>query len=258
MPLKTWRKSGLLKRSTAFGESYGLPWPNVKKSLGINITQQQIDELKANIHNIDFENARHHEKILRHDVMAHVHAYGDQCPNARAIIHLGATSCFVTDNSELIQLKRSLELIAERLVVVIGRLAAFAKENRALPCLGFTHLQPAQPTTIGKRATLWIQELMLDLEEIEHRLSKLRFRGVKGTTGTQASFLSLFEGDHQKVEMLDEMVSQKMGFDERYYVTGQTYSRKVDAMILAALSGIGQTAHKAGTDIRILQHRKGN
>ena len=212
--------------------------------------------MRANVDNIDFDAANRYERELRHDVMAHVHAWGDQCPNARPIVHLGATSCFVTDNSELIQIKESLILIRRRLVQVIDQLATFAAKYRNLPCLGFTHLQPAQPTTVGKRATLWCWDLLLDLEEIEYRLATMRFRGVKGTTGTQATFLTLFNGDHSKVEQLDQMVTEAMGFNLKHPVTGQTYSRKVDSQIMAALNGVGQTCHKAGADIRILQHRK--
>jgi adenylosuccinate lyase len=188
--------------------------------------------------------------------MAHVHAYGDRCPGARGIIHLGATSCYVTDNTDLILIRESLQILRHRLLAVIDRLAQFAVSYRDLPCLGFTHLQPAQPTTVGKRATLWCYDLVLDLEELEHRLATLRFRGVKGTTGTQASFLELFQGDHAKVAELDRLVAAKMGFNEVYPVTGQTYTRKIDAQVLAVLSGIGQSAHKAGTDLRLLQSRK--
>jgi adenylosuccinate lyase len=224
--------------------------------LGLAITEDQLQEMRANVQNIDFDVAYSYEQQLRHDVMAHVHAWGDQCPTARPMIHLGATSCYVTDNSELIQIRDSLLLTRRRVVQVIDQLARFAVEYRDLPCLGFTHMQPAQPTTVGKRATLWCWDLLLDLQELEHRIATLRFRGVKGTTGTQATFLSLFDGDHQKVEQLDEMVTKKMGFDQRQPVTGQTYSRKVDAQILATLNGIGQTCHKAGSDIRLLQHRK--
>ncbi len=227
-----------------------------ERELGLDISQAQIDELARQVDAIDFEAAAKHEKALRHDVMAHVHAYRDQCPLAGGIIHLGATSCYVTDNTELLQMRDSLRIIANRLARVIDSLASFAAKYRDLPCLGFTHLQPAQPTTVGKRATLWCYDLVLDLEEVEHRLASLKFRGVKGTTGTQASFLQLFDGDHAKVEALDRMVAEKMGFSESYPVTGQTYSRKVDAHVLATLGGIGQSCHKAGTDLRILQHRK--
>ncbi len=227
-----------------------------QQQLGLSITDAQLAEMRANVSNVNFDAADRYESELRHDVMAHVHAWGDQCPAARPIIHLGATSCFVTDNSELIQIRESLLLVRRRLVQVIDHLARFASEYRDLPCLGFTHMQPAQPTTVGKRAALWCWDLLLDLEEVEHRISTLRFRGVKGTTGTQATFLSLFHGDHAKVERLDQMVTERMGFSDRHPVTGQTYSRKVDAQVMACLNGIGQTCHKAGTDIRLLQHRK--
>jgi len=224
--------------------------------LGLAIEPAQIQEMQAHVDDVDFEAAAEYEQKLRHDVMAHVHAWGDQCPNARPIIHLGATSCFVTDNSELVQIRDSLLLTRRRLVQVIDQLAGFAEQYRDLPCLGFTHMQPAQPTTVGKRASLWCWDLLLDLEELEHRIGSLRFRGVKGTTGTQATFLSLFDGDHEKVEQLDRMVTQKMGFAVAHPVTGQTYSRKVDAQVVAMLNGIGQSCHKAGNDIRLLQHRK--
>ncbi|MCA9073429.1 MAG: adenylosuccinate lyase [Planctomycetaceae bacterium] len=227
-----------------------------ERELGLAISVDQVNELRSHIDDIDFDAAAKYEKELRHDVMAHVHAYRDQCPSAGGLIHLGATSCYVTDNSELLQIRSSLQLVRDRLVRVIDRLATFAEEYRDLPCLGFTHLQPAQPTTVGKRATLWCHDLVLDLEEIEHRLTTLKFRGVKGTTGTQASFLSLFDGDHGKVEQLDRLVTEKMGFTASYPVTGQTYSRKVDSQVLAALSGIGQSCHKAGSDLRLLQNRK--
>ena len=227
-----------------------------QQDLGLEISDAQIEELRVNVENIDFDKAAKYEREVRHDVMAHVHAYKDLCPGAGGIIHLGATSCFVTDNSELIQIRESLRLIRSRLVRVIDSLASFAEKYRDLPCLGFTHLQPAQPTTVGKRATLWCHDLVLDLEEIEHRLATLRFRGAKGTTGTQATFLSLFEGDHEKVQKLDSLVARKMGFEQTYPVTGQTYSRKVDAQVLAVLSGIGQSAHKAASDLRLLQSWK--
>ena len=227
-----------------------------QRELGLDISEAQISEMKSHVDDVDFDSAAAYEKELRHDVMAHVHAWGDQCPTARPVIHLGATSCFVTDNTELLQIRDSLLLTRKRLVSVINQLAKFAEEYRDLPCLGFTHMQPAQPTTIGKRATLWCYDLVLDLEELEHRLAALRFRGVKGTTGTQATFLQLFDGDHDKVDQLDKLVTEKLGFESRYAVTGQTYSRKVDAHVLATLSSIGQSAHKAGSDIRLLQHRK--
>ncbi len=227
-----------------------------ERELGIEISESQISDLRAATDDIDFSLAAKYEKELRHDVMAHVHTYGDRCPSARGIIHLGATSCYVTDNTDLILMREALQLVQAKLVAVIDELAKFAAQYRELPCLGFTHLQPAQPTTVGKRATLWCYDLVLDLAEIEHRLAALKCRGVKGTTGTQASFMTLFNGDHAKIEELDRRVSAKMGFDAAYAVTGQTYSRKVDAQVLDVLSGIGQSAHKAGTDIRILQSRK--
>lgn len=227
-----------------------------QQELGLHITNEQLAEMRSTVNDIDFDVAAKYERELRHDVMAHVHAWGDQCPKARKDIHLGATSCFVTDNSELIQIRESLLLTRRRLVQVIDQLAHFAVEYRDLPCLGFTHMQPAQPTTVGKRATLWCWDLLLDLEEVEHRLETLRFRGVKGTTGTQATFLSLFDGDHAQVEKLDQLVTEKMQFTSRHAVTGQTYSRKVDSQVLQTLNGIGQSCHKAGSDIRLLQHRK--
>jgi adenylosuccinate lyase len=188
--------------------------------------------------------------------MAHVHAYGDQCPQARGIIHLGATSCYVTDNTDLMLMREGLQMVAARLATVIDRLASFATTYRDLPCLGFTHMQPAQPTTVGKRACLWAYDLAMDLADIEHRLASIKARGVKGTTGTQASFLELFGGQHEKVRQLEALVASKMGFDDVYAVTGQTYSRKVDAQVLAALSGVAQSAHKAATDLRLLASRK--
>jgi adenylosuccinate lyase len=227
-----------------------------QQELGLHITDEQLTEMRSTVDDIDFDAAAKYERELRHDVMAHVHAWGDQCPAARKDIHLGATSCYVTDNSELIQIRESLLLTRRRLVQVIDQLARFAVEYRDLPCLGFTHMQPAQPTTVGKRATLWCWDLLLDLEEVEHRLETLRFRGVKGTTGTQATFLSLFDGNHAQVERLDQLVTEKMGFTSRHAVTGQTYSRKIDSQVLQALNGVGQSCHKAGSDIRLLQHRK--
>lgn len=227
-----------------------------QQSLGLKITDQQLAEMRASVDSIDFNAAAKYEKELRHDVMAHVYAWGDQVPGARPIIHLGATSCFVTDNSELIQMRDSLLLLRRRLVQVIDQLGRFAAQWRDLPCLGFTHLQPAQPTTVGKRATLWCWDLLLDLEELEHRLRTLRFRGVKGTTGTQASFLTLFSGDHARVEELDRLVTAQMGFAEAHAVTGQTYSRKSDSQVMGFLNGVAQSCHKVGTDVRILQHRK--
>lgn len=224
--------------------------------LGLEINADQLGELRSNLDQIDYEKIAAYERKLRHDVMAHVHGYADLCPTARPIIHLGATSCFVTDNADLILLREALGLARDRLVAVIDLLARFAAGHRDLACLGFTHMQPAQPTTVGKRACLWAYDLVLDLEEIEHRIERLRFRSTKGTTGTQASFLSLFDGDHKKVEQLEKIVAQKMGFDSTYAVTGQTYPRKVDAQIIDVLGGIAASAHKAATDLRLLQHRK--
>ena len=224
--------------------------------LGLPVSQEQIDELKAHLDDIAFEVAAAYEKKLRHDVMAHVHTYGDVCPNARTIIHLGATSCFVTDNGDCILYREALRMIRDRLVVVIDRLAKFAKEYRALPCLGLTHLQPAQPTTVGKRATLWTYDLVTDLEDLEYRLERFKTLGNKGTTGTQASFLKLFDGDHAKVRELEKKVCEKIGFDKPFAVTGQTYPRKLDAQILDVLSRIAQSAHKFATDLRILAHKK--
>jgi adenylosuccinate lyase len=220
------------------------------------ITAAQLDQLRAHIDDIDFAKAAAYERRFRHDVMAHIHAYGDVAPLARDIIHLGATSCYVTDNADLTLMRDGLKLVRDRLVGVIDALAGFAEKWRELPTLGFTHFQPAQLTTVGKRATLWLYDLVLDLHELEHRIATLRFRGVKGTTGTQASFLSLFHGDHAKVRRLDEMVTRRMGFEEAYPVTGQTYSRKVDSQVLDVLSGVAQSAHKFGTDLRLLQHRQ--
>jgi adenylosuccinate lyase len=225
--------------------------------LGLPVSREQIAELRAHTDDIDFEAADRYEKKFRHDVMAHVHAYGDVCPNARPIIHLGATSCFVTDNTDLLLLREGLEMVRARVVAVIERLAAFAEKHRALPCLGFTHFQPAQPTTVGKRACLWAYDFVLDLQEIEYRLSQLqKALGSKGTTGTQASFLELFGGDHRKARQLDELVCHKIGFDTSLAVSGQTYTRKIDFQALAVLSGIAQSAHKMATDLRLLAHRK--
>jgi len=227
-----------------------------ESELGLSISKAQIDELRAHVGDIDFEAAARYERKLRHDVMAHVHAYGDQCPSARGIIHLGATSCYVTDNADLLFMREGLELLRGRLVAVLSELATFARRHRDLPCLGFTHLQPAQPTTVGKRACLWMYDLVLDLAELERRLDSLNARGAKGTTGTQASFLELFGGDHDKVRRLDQRIAEKMGFAASYAVTGQTYPRKVDVQVLDVLSGIATSAHKAATDLRLLQSRK--
>jgi adenylosuccinate lyase len=224
--------------------------------LGLPITSEQIAELRDHVDDVNFEAAENYERKLRHDVMAHVHAYGDQCPAARPIIHLGATSCYVTDNTDLLLMRESLQMVARRLAGVIIALAEFAKQHRDLPTLSFTHLQPAQPTTVGRRACLWAYDLALDLAEVEHRMATLKARSTKGTTGTQASFLELFNGDHQKVRRLEQLVAKKLGFDATYSITGQTYSRKVDAQVLDVLSGIAASAHKAATDLRILAHRK--
>jgi adenylosuccinate lyase len=224
--------------------------------LGLAITGAQIEQLRAHTDYVDLAAAERYERKLRHDVMAHVHAYGDACPDARGIIHLGATSCYVTDNTDLLLIRESLRLVRDRLVRVIDRLASFAERTRDLACLGFTHLQPAQPTTMGKRACLWAYDLVQDLEEVEFRLAGLKARGVKGTTGTQASFLELFGGDHAKVRQLDLLVARKLGFEASYPVTGQTYSRKVDLQVLSTLAGIAASAHKAATDLRLLQSRK--
>jgi adenylosuccinate lyase len=220
------------------------------------IRTEQLDQMRAHLDDIDFERAEKYERQLRHDVMAHIRAYGDACPDARDIIHLGATSCYVTDNTDLILMRDGMRTLRDRLVGVIDALGSFAGRWRALPTLGFTHFQPAQLTTVGKRACLWCYDFVLDLEEIEYRLADLRFRGVKGTTGTQASFLALFRGDHQKVRQLDEMVARKMGFEKTFPVTGQTYTRKVDSQVLDCLSGVAQSAHKFATDLRLLAHRQ--
>jgi adenylosuccinate lyase len=227
-----------------------------EQEIGLSITDSQIEELRQNVDNIDFAKAAEHERTLRHDVMAHIHTYGDACPTAKAIIHLGATSCFVTDNTDLILLRDAMKLVRRRLVKVIRRLADFAQDHRDLPCLGYTHMQPAQPTTVGKRACLWNYDLTLDLAEVEHRLDALMARGTKGTTGTQASFLKLCDGDHERVTTLERLVAQKIGFSATYAVTGQTYSRKIDSQVLDVLSGIAQSAHKLATDLRLLSHRK--
>ena len=224
--------------------------------LGLPITQAQIDEMEQHKDDIDYEAAARYERQLRHDVMAHIHAFGDLCPMAMPIIHLGATSCFVGDNTDVILMREGLELLRGKLVNLIDRLTKFAMEYRAMPTLGFTHFQPAQLTTVGKRATLWVNELVMDLEELEHRIDSLQFRGVKGTTGTQASFLELFGGDQEKVRRLEKLVSEEMGFEKVVPVCGQTYSRKMDANVLATLSGIAQSAGKFATDLRLLSHLK--
>ena len=239
----TWRKLWI-----ALAES--------EKELGLHITDEQIAEMKANIYNIDYELAAKKESEFRHDVMAHVHTFGTQAPKAMPIIHLGATSAFVGDNTDLIQIKDGLDIVKTKLVNVISEMSKFAMEYKDLPTLGFTHFQAAQLTTVRKRATLWLQSLLLDLEELEFREKTLRFRGVKGTTGTQASFKELFNDDFSKVKALDEKITEKMGFDKRFLVTGQTYDRKVDSEIMNLLANIAQSAHKFTNDLRLLQHLK--
>ena len=240
---RTWRKLWI-----ALAES--------EKELGLPITQEQIDELKAHADDINYEVAQEREKIVRHDVMSHVYAYGVQCPNAKGIIHLGATSCYVGDNTDIIIMTEGLKLIRNKLITVIRNLSKFADEYKSLPTLAFTHFQPAQPTTVGKRATLWLQELLMDLEDVEYQLSKAKLLGSKGTTGTQASFLELFDGDHEKCKMLDHKIAEKMGYKACFPVSGQTYSRKLDSQFLNVLAGIAQSAAKFSNDIRLLQHLK--
>ena len=227
-----------------------------EQELGLDISDAQLDALRAHIEDIDFDKAAAYEKEMRHDVMAHIHAYGDAAPEARAIIHLGATSCYVGDNTDLILMREGLELILEKVAATLNRLKAFSREYKDLATLGFTHYQPAQLVTVGKRACLWAQDLLLDGIAVEQALATLRCRGVKGTTGTQASFLALFNGDVDKVRELDQRVAAKLGFDASFIITGQTYPRKVDTQILNALAGIGESAHKFGTDMRLLQNRK--
>ena len=227
-----------------------------EKELGLNITQEQVDELKSHVDDINFDVAKEREKIVRHDVMAYVYAYGQQCPKAAPIIHLGATSCYVTDNSDAIIYHKALNLVRNKLLNVMDKLSKFALEYAGMPQLGYTHLQPAQLVTVGKRATLWLQDLQLDLENLDFVLSNTRLRGVKGTTGTQASFLQLFDGDHDKVKKLNELVVKKMGFDKSFAVSGQTYTRKYDYNILSVLSQIAQSAYKFANDVRILQSFK--
>ena len=243
MKFSTWRK---LWVALAEGE----------RSLGINITEEQINELKANINNINYDEARKREKEVRHDVMSHVYAYGLQCPNAKGIIHLGATSCYVGDNTDIIIMRDALLLTKKKIVTVLNHLSNFAMKYKDMPTLGFTHFQPAQLTTVGKRATLWMQDLVLDIENIDFLLSKLKLRGVKGTTGTQASFMNLFEGDEEKIKSLDTYVAEKMGFEKSYGVTGQTYPRKIDSIILNTLSEVAQSAYKFSNDLRLLQSIK--
>jgi adenylosuccinate lyase len=224
-----------------------------QRELGVEIPDEALAQMRANLDRIDFDSVAAYERRFRHDVMAHVHAFGDAAPAAHKFIHLGATSAFVTDNGDLIQLRRGLELLRGKIVDALRELAAFARQWRAEPCLGYTHLQPAQLTTVGKRATLWMQDLLLDLADVEHRIATLPFRGVKGTTGTQASFLEIFGGDHAKVRRLDELVTTKMGFTRSIPVSGQTYSRKVDAQVLGVVSGIAASAAKFASDMRMLQ-----
>lgn len=240
---RTWRKLWI-----ALAES--------EMELGLPITQEQIDELKSHVDDINYEVAQEREKLVRHDVMSHVYAYGVQCPNAKGIIHLGATSCYVGDNTDIIIMTEGLQLIRNKLITVIRNLSKFADEYKALPTLAFTHFQPAQPTTVGKRATLWIQELLMDLEDVEYQLSKAKLLGSKGTTGTQASFLELFDGDHEKCKELDKKIAEKMGYNACFPVSGQTYSRKLDSQFLNVLAGIAQSASKFSNDIRLLQHLK--
>lgn len=227
-----------------------------EQSLGLPISDEQLDELRAHVEDVNFEVAEAREKIVRHDVMSHVYAYGEQCPKAKGIIHLGATSCYVGDNTDLIVMREALRLLRGKLVTVVGNLAGFAEKHAGMPTLAFTHFQPAQPTTVGKRATLWLQDVMSDIEDLDYVLGGLKLLGSKGTTGTQASFLELFNGDHKKCRRLDAMIAEKMGFPGCYAVSGQTYSRKIDSRILNVLSGIAQTATKFSNDIRLLQHLK--
>ncbi len=240
---KTWRQLWIALAET-------------EKELGLDITDEQIEELKAHAEDINYEVAEEREKIVRHDVMSHVYAYGQLCPKAKGIIHLGATSCYVGDNTDIIIMRDALMLVRKKLINVIATLAKFADEYKEQPTLGFTHFQPAQPTTVGKRASLWINEFMLDLDEVDHTITQLKLLGSKGTTGTQASFVELFDGDLDKVDRLDPMIAEKMGFKACYPVSGQTYSRKVDTFVLNTLSGIAASAMKMATDIRLLQHLK--
>ncbi|NCB94270.1 MAG: adenylosuccinate lyase [Clostridia bacterium] len=243
MKFRTWRRLWIALAET-------------EKELGLSITQEQIDELKANKDDINYDVAKERERQVRHDVMSHVYAYGVQCPKAKGIIHLGATSCYVGDNTDIIVMTEALKLVKKKLVNVIAELAKFADEHKNLPTLAFTHFQPAQPTTVGKRATLWMQEFMLDLEDLDFVLSTMKLLGSKGTTGTQASFLELFDGDQETIDKIDPMIANKMGFKECYPVSGQTYSRKVDTRVANILAGIAASAHKFSNDIRLLQHLK--
>lgn len=239
----TWRKLWI-----ALAES--------EKELGLDITDKQIAQMKEHIYDINYDVAKAREKKVRHDVMSHVYAYGVQCPDAKPIIHLGATSCYVGDNTDIIIMTEAMQLVKKKLVCLIGELAKFAKEYKDLPTLAFTHFQPAQPTTVGKRATLWMQEFLMDLEDLEYVLSTMKLLGSKGTTGTQASFLELFDGDQETIDKIDPMIAKKMGFEKCYPVSGQTYSRKVDTRVLNILAGIAASAHKFSNDIRLLQHLK--
>ena len=243
MKFRTWRKLWIALAET-------------EQELGLPITDEQIAELKAHAEDINYEEAKAREKVVRHDVMSHVYAYGLQCPKAKGIIHLGATSCYVGDNTDIIIMRDALDLLHRKLVNVIAKLAQFAEEYKDLPTLAFTHFQPAQPTTVGKRATLWMNEFMIDLEDLEYVRSTLKLLGSKGTTGTQASFLELFDGDNETVDRIDPMIAQKMGFDSCYPVSGQTYSRKVDTRVMNVVAGIAASAHKMSNDIRLLQHLK--
>ena len=243
MKFRTWRKLWIALAET-------------EKELGLPITDEQIAELKAHADDINYEVAKERERQVRHDVMSHVYAYGQQCPKAKGIIHLGATSCYVGDNTDIIIMREALLLVRKKLINVMAELAKFAEEHKDQPTLAFTHFQPAQPTTVGKRATLWLQELCLDLEDLDHVLGTLKMLGSKGTTGTQASFLELFDGDHEKCRKADQMIAEKMGFSQCYPVSGQTYSRKVDTRVINVLAGIAQSAHKFSNDIRLLQHLK--
>ena len=240
---KTWRKLWV-----ALAES--------EMELGLNITQEQVDELKANMDNINYEVAEAREKEVRHDVMSHVYAYGQQCPKAKGIIHLGATSCYVGDNTDVITMTEGLKLVRKKLVNLMDKLSKFALEYKDMSCLAFTHFQPAQPTTVGKRASLWLMDLVLDMEQLEFQISKMRLLGSKGTTGTQASFMELFDGDTDKIKELDRKIAEKMGFDETFPVSGQTYPRKLDYHVLSVLSSIAQSAYKFSNDMRLLQHLK--
>ena len=243
MKFRTWRRLWIALAET-------------EKELGLPITQEQIDELKAHNDDINYDVAKERERQVRHDVMSHVYAYGVQCPKAKGIIHLGATSCYVGDNTDIIVMTEALKLVKKKLVNVIAELAKFAEKYKDLPTLAFTHFQPAQPTTVGKRATLWMQEFMLDLEDLNYVLSTMKLLGSKGTTGTQASFLELFDGDQETIDKIDPMIAEKMGFKQCYPVSGQTYSRKVDTRVVNILAGIAASAHKFSNDIRLLQHLK--